>query len=327
MQPPEPLTEHRIARRERHHILDLDDFSQTEIEEVLSTAESMKEILAREIKQVPTLRGKTVVTLFGEESTLTRISFELAAHALSATCINYTLNSTTANDGVSLQDTVRTLQALGADILVMRHSCAGAPYLAAQHFSGAVINAGDGSHAHPTQALRNLLTIREHLDQIEQRKVVLVGDVLHSHVTRSNLWALTKMGAEVTLCAPPTLLGPPRFWQATWPDVRVSYNLDESLEGAEVVMLLRLQPERQRAGLLPSLREYSRFFALTSERMERLGPNVLVIHSDAAREGIEIAADVIAAGQPIREAQVTNGVAIRMALLYQLAHTRAEDSA
>jgi aspartate carbamoyltransferase catalytic subunit len=326
MQPPAPLTEHKPARRHRRHVLDLDDFSQTEIEEVLSTAEGMKEILAREIKQVPTLRGKTVVTLFDEESTLTRISFELAAHALSATSINYPLSSS-SDTGVSLQDIARTLQALGADILVMRHREAGAPYLVAQHFGGAVINAGDGSHAHPTQALRNLLTIREHFDQIERRKVVLVGDVLHSHVARSNLWALTKMGAEVTLCAPPTLLGPPRFWQATWPDVRVSYNLDESLEGAEVVMLLRLQPERQRAGLLPSLREYSRFFALTSERMEQLGPDALIIHSDAAREGIEIAADGIAAGQPIREAQITNGVAIRMALLYQLAHNRAEDSA
>jgi aspartate carbamoyltransferase catalytic subunit len=326
MQLPEPLTRHKPARRERRHVLDLDDFSQTEIEEVLSTAESMKEILAREIKQVPTLRGKTVVTLFGEENTLTRISFELAAHALSATCINYTLSSS-ADEGVPLHDTARTLQALGADILVMRHSQAGAPYLVAQHFGGAVINAGDGSHAHPTQALRNLLTIRERFDQIEQRKVVLVGDVLHSHMTRSNLWALTKMGAEVTLCAPPTLLGPPRFWQATWPDVRVSYNLDESLEGAEVVMLLRLHPERQRAGLLPSLREYSRFFGLTRERMERLGPDALIIHSDAAREGVEIAADVIAAVQPIREAQVTNGVAIRMALLYQLAHNQAEESA
>jgi aspartate carbamoyltransferase catalytic subunit len=324
MQPPVPLTEFLPARRARRHVLDLDDFSQTEIEDVLSTAERMKEILTREIKQVPTLRGKTVVTLFAEDSTLTRISFELAARALSATCINYPLSSTEAD--VSLRDTAQTLQALGADILVMQHNAAGAPYLAAQHFGGAVINAGDGSHAHPTQALRNLLTIRERLDQIEQRRVVIVGDILHSHVARSNLWALTKMGAEVTLCAPPTLLGPPRFWQATWPDVRVSYNLDESLEGAEVVMLLRLHPERQRAGLLPSLREYSRFFALTRERMERLGPEALVMHSSAVREGVEIAPDVIAAAQSIREAQVTNGVAIRMALLYQLAHHRAEDA-
>jgi aspartate carbamoyltransferase catalytic subunit len=325
MQLPAPLAAQKPVRRERRHVLDLDDFSQTEIEEVLSTAEGMKEILSREIKQVPTLRGKTVVTLFDEANTLTRISFEMAAHALSATCINYTASP--PDDDVALHDTVRTLQALGADILVMRHRYAGAPYLAAQHFGGAVINAGDGCHAHPTQALRNLLTIREQLDQIEQRKVVMVGDILHSHAARSNLWALTKMGAEVTLCAPPTLLGPPRFWQATWPDVRVSYNLDESLEGAEVVMLLPLQTERQRAGLLPSLREYSRFFALTRERMERLGPDALVIHSETAREGVEVAPEVIAAGQSIHQAQVTNGVAIHMALLYQLAHNHADASA
>jgi aspartate carbamoyltransferase catalytic subunit len=284
----------------------------------------MKEILSREIKQVPTLRGKTVVNMFFEDSTRTRISFELAARALSATIVNFSARGSSVEKGETLQDTVRTLQALGADILVIRHGYSGAPYLAAQHFNGSVINAGDGSHAHPTQALLDLLTIRERIDQIEQRKVVIVGDILHSRVARSNLWALTRMGAEVTLCAPPTLLGPPRFWQATWPDVRVSYNLDEALDGADVVMLLRLQKERQQAGLLPSLREYSRFFALTRERLDRLGPDVLVMHPGPVNEGIEIAPDVVTSEHSVIEAQVTNGVAIRMALLYQLAHNRAE---
>ncbi len=307
----------RPARR--RHVLDLDDFSRNEIEEVLETADSMKEILSREIKQVPALRGRTVVNMFFEESTRTRISFELAARALSANIVNFTARGSSVEKGESLIDTVRTLQALGADMVVLRHSQSGAPYLVAQHFRGSVINAGDGRHAHPTQALLDLFTIREKLGRIARLKVVIVGDILHSRVARSNIWGLTRMGAQVTLCAPPTLIGPAQFWKATWPELTISHNLDDAMEGADVLMALRLQKERQQTGLLPSLREYSRFFALTAERLERIGGNVLVMHPGPMNEGVEIMPEVATSTQSVIEEQVTNGVAIRMALLYRLA--------
>ncbi len=319
-----------LANREsrllnRRHILDLDDFSRDEIEEILTTAESMKEILSREIKQVPALRSKTIINMFFEESTRTRISFELAARALSANLVNFSARGSSVEKGESLLDTVRTLRALGADILVVRHGQAGVPYLIAQHFEGSIINAGDGQHAHPTQALLDLFTIREKLDRVEKVKVVIVGDVLHSRVVRSNLWGLTRMGADVTLCAPPTLLGPAHFWQATWPEVRISHNLDEVLESADVVMALRLQKERQQAGLLPSLREYSRFFALTTERINRTGRALVVMHPGPVNEGVELTPEVVTSAQSVIDEQVTNGVAIRMALLYHLAHSSGEE--
>jgi len=240
-------------------VLDLDDFSPQEIEEILETAVSMKEVLGRAIKQVPTLRGKTIVNMFFEESTRTRISFELAGKALSANVVNFTARGSSVEKGESLIDTVRTLQALGTDVLVMRHSESGAPYLAAQYFHGSVINAGDGRHAHPTQALLDLFTVWQRLGRIEGLKVVIVGDILHSRVARSNLWGFTRMGASVTLCAPQTLIGPESFWKATWPDLTITSNLDECVKDADVIMTLRLQKERMEAGLLPSLREYSRF--------------------------------------------------------------------
>jgi aspartate carbamoyltransferase catalytic subunit len=303
----------------RRHLLDLDDVSRTEIDTVLETAESMKEVLSREIKQVPALRGKTVVNMFYEESTRTRISFELAARSLSANIINFAARSSSVEKGESLIDTVRTLQSLGADMLVIRHSQAGAPHLVARHFHGSVINAGDGWHAHPTQALLDLFTIREKLGYLDNLKVTIIGDILHSRVARSNLWGFTKMDAQVTLCAPPTLLGPARFWQATWPRVRITYSLEEALDGADVVMALRLQKERQQAGLLPSLREYSRFFALTEERLAQLSDDVLIMHPGPINEGVEIAPEVVTSSRAVIGEQVTNGVAVRMALLYQLA--------
>jgi aspartate carbamoyltransferase catalytic subunit len=303
----------------RRHVLDLDDFTRAEITEILETAASMKEVLSRSIKQVPTLRGKTVVNMFFEESTRTRISFELAARALSANVVSMTARGSSVEKGESLIDTVRTLQALGADILVMRHREAGAPYLITQHFKGSVINAGDGCHAHPTQALLDLFTIQEKLGRIEDLKVVIVGDILHSRVARSNIWGLSTMGARVTLCAPYTLLGPATFWQATWPQLTISADLDESIVGADVVMALRLQKERQEAGLLPSLREYSRFFGITAERVRRAAPHCLVMHPGPMNEGIEIMPEVATSAQSVIEEQVTNGVAVRMALLYRLA--------
>src|SRR5262245_16441863 len=199
------------ARQTGRHVLDLDDFTQDVIAEILETTASMKEVLGRSIKQVPALRGRTVFNMCFEESTRTRISFELAARALSANVVSMTAKGSSVEKGESLLDTVRTLQALGADILVMRHSEAGAPYFVAQHFRGSVINGGDGRHAHPTQALLDLFTIQERLGRIAGLKVVIVGDILHSRVARSNIWALSTMGAEITLCAPYTLMGPPAF--------------------------------------------------------------------------------------------------------------------
>lgn len=310
--------EARRTNVNRRHVFDLDDFSRNEIEEILETAESMKEILSREIKQVPTLRGVTVLNMFFEESTRTRISFEQAARSLSANVINFSARTSSVEKGESLIDTVRTIQALGANIVVLRHRQAGTPYLVARHFKGSVINGGDGCHAHPTQALLDLFTINQKLGCVENQRVVIVGDILHSRVARSNLWGMTTMGAHVTLCAPPTLIGPLHFWQAYWPQVRICYDLDEALEGADVVMALRLQKERQQAGLLPSLREYSRFFALTFERLERANNDVLIMHPGPMNEGVEIAPDVATSPNSVIEEQVTNGVAVRMALLYRL---------
>lgn len=306
-------------RSRRRHVIDLDDFSATEIEEILTTTESMKEVLSREIKQVPALRGRTIVNMFYEDSTRTRISFELAARALSANIVNFSARGSSVEKGESLVDTVRTLQALGADVVVIRHSQSGAPYLVAQHFRGSVINAGDGRHAHPTQALLDLYTMRERLGQIRGVHVLILGDVVHSRVARSNLWGLTRMGARVTLCGPATLLGPPAYWTATWPEVTVSYQLDEVLSSADVVMVLRLQKERQQAGLLPSLREYTRLYGLTPERLARLGKTVLIMHPGPMNEGVEISPEAATAPNAVIEEQVTNGVAVRMALLYRLA--------
>ena len=308
------------ATGRRQHVLDLDDFSRDEIIEVLETTASMKEVLGRSIKQVPALRGKTVVNMFFEDSTRTRISFELAAKALSANVVAMTSKGSSVEKGESLLDTMRTLQALGADVIVMRHQESGAPYLVAQHFRGSVLNAGDGRHAHPTQALLDLFTINEKLGRIEGLKVVIVGDILHSRVARSNLWGLTTMGANITLCAPHTLLGPHAFWKATWPNLTISTDLDECVTGADVIMTLRLQKERQESGLLPSLREYSRFFGITAERVQLAAPHCLVMHPGPMNEGVEIMPDVAVSAQSVIAAQVTNGVAVRMALLYRLAN-------
>ena len=303
----------------RRHVLDLDDFTPGEIEEVLETAESMKEVLSREIKQVPALRGRNVVNMFYEESTRTRISFELAARALSANIVNFTARGSSVEKGESRANPVRTLRPRGADGVGSGRGEGGAPVRVPRHFSGSVINAGDGRHAHPTQALLDLFTISERLGQIRGLRVVIVGDILHSRVARSNLWGLTLMGAHVTLCAPPTLLGPAGYWTATWPGVTISHSFDEALAGADVVMALRLQKERMQAGLLPSLREYSRAFALTPERLARLGEQTLIMHPGPMNEGVEIWPEAAVAPNAVIEQQVTNGVAVRMALLYRLA--------
>ncbi len=309
----------------RKHVLDLDDFTRDEIELVLETADAMKEVLSRPIKRVPALRGKTVVNLFYEASTRTRVSFELAAKNLSADVVNVAAAGSSVAKGESLVDTVRTLQALGGDMVVMRHAQSGAPYLVAQHIDGSVLNAGDGWHAHPTQALLDLYTVRERLGRIEGLLVVIVGDILHSRVARSNIWGFTTMGAHVTLCGPPTLL--PVLGQDSpyLPNLRVETDFDRAIDGADVVMALRLQKERQQGGLLPSIREYVELYQLNAGRLAKAKPGALVMHPGPMNEGVEISPEVAYGAQSVIEGQVTNGVAIRMALLYLLAGGRPSE--
>lgn len=304
----------------RRHVLDLDDFTPGEIVQVLDTATAMKEILSRPIKKVPTLRGKTVVTLFYEASTRTRVSFEVAAKILGADAVNVTASASSVTKGESLVDTVRTLEAIGADIVVMRHPTSGAPWVIAPRVGASVVNGGDGWHAHPTQGLLDLFTIRERLGRVAGVRVAIVGDVLHSRVARSALWGLTKLGARVTLCGPPTLL--PTDWlldptDLPWP-VRVAERIEEGLAGADVVMALRLQHERQHGGLIPSVREYARLYGLTTERLTLANPDALVMHPGPMNEGVEISSEVAHGARSLIELQVTNGVAVRMALLYLL---------
>jgi aspartate carbamoyltransferase catalytic subunit len=279
------------------------------------------------------LRGKTIITLFYEASTRTRASFELAGKALGADVINIAAGGSSVDKGESLVDTVHTLQAVGADALVIRHPASGAPYLVAREVQASVINAGDGWHAHPTQALLDLYTIRAHLGDVRGKRIVIVGDIAHSRVARSNIWTLSTMGAEVVVCAPPTLLpwdmrvaqGPgPEVGRETlaMPPVQVETDLDRAVEGAEVVMALRLQKERMQGGLLPSLREYATLYQLNEQRLARARTGALVMHPGPVNEGIEIAPSLAGSLQSVIEEQVTNGVAVRMAVLYLLARGR-----
>jgi len=303
----------------RRHVLDLDDFTLDEIELVLDTADAMKEVLARDVPRAPALRGTTIVTLFYEASTRTRASFELAGKVLGADVINLTASGSSIEKGESLIDTARTLRAIGAQVLVMRHPLSGAPYLAAAHCDARVINAGDGWHAHPTQGLLDLYTLRRRLGGLAGKRVVIVGDIAHSRVARSGIWGLTKMGAEVVVCGPPTLLpaglGAPHAADAL-PPVTVETDLDKAVCGADAVMALRLQQERMAGGLLPSLREYSRLYQVNEDRMRRAKPGAPVLHPGPMNEGIEISAAVAHGSRSLVEEQVQNGVAVRMALLY-----------
>jgi aspartate carbamoyltransferase catalytic subunit len=298
-----------------HHVLDLEDFSREEIEAILETASAMKEVLTRPVPKVPTLRGKRVFSLFFEPSTRTRASFELAAKTLSAEAVGITAQASSVVKGESLLDTMKTLEALGADAVVLRHPEAGAPYLAARYCHASIVNAGDGAHAHPTQALLDLFTLRQRLGDLEGLKVVIVGDILHSRVARSNIWGLKVLGARVVLCGPPTLL-PPQFGDA-YPEVEVEGDLGRALEGAGAVIALRLQRERQQ-DLIPSLEEYVAFYQLNASRLSRALPGALVLHPGPVNEGVEIDPEVARGPQSLIDEQVTNGVAVRMALLYLL---------
>jgi aspartate carbamoyltransferase catalytic subunit len=305
----------------RHkHILDLDDFTREEIDLVFEIADAMSEILTREVKKVPTLRGKTIVTLFYEPSTRTRSSFELAAKNLSADTLSLDASKSSIVKGESLIDSLHTIQSLGADVIVIRHSYSGAPYLAVQHTHNvSIINAGDGWHAHPSQALLDLYTIRRRLRKLSGLKIVIIGDIKHSRVARSNIWGMSTMGAKITLCAPSTLL-PQEFAgflkHYDLSDVSIEPNIESALNEADVIMMLRLQLERQQSGLLPTLREYIKFYQLNKDRLSLAKPNALVMHPGPINEGIEISQEVAHGTQSVIDEQVTNGLAIRMALFY-----------
>jgi aspartate carbamoyltransferase catalytic subunit len=315
-----------IAWRHRH-LLDVDRLSTAELDLIMRTTDAMREVLARPIAKVPALRGRQVTILFYEASTRTRVSFEVAAKNLSADVVNIAAASSSVAKGESLIDTVRTVEALGAQMLVMRHSSSGAPYLAAQVFSGSVLNGGDGWHAHPTQALLDLYTMRERLPggSLAGRKVVILGDLLHSRVARSNIWTLTAAGADLWLCGPATLVRGFEAWAnrgAAGRRFHLTTSVDEALRDADVVMALRIQRERMAGGLLPSLREYAARYGLTRARLALARPEALVMHPGPMNEGVEIAPDVAAGSQSVITDQVTNGVAVRMAVLYLLAGTK-----
>lgn len=304
------------------NLLDTKDLDRATAIQILDVAEDMADTQQREIKKLPTLRGKTVVNLFFEDSTRTRISFEAAAKRLSADVINFSAKGSSVSKGESLQDTAQTLQAMGADAVVIRHAASGAPSTLAHSgwISAAVVNAGDGTHAHPTQALLDAFTIRKRTFGADSRgrgldglRVVIVGDILHSRVARSNVWLLTLLGAEVTLVAPPTLL-PQDVSQ--WP-VRVSFDLDEALaEHPDAVMMLRIQLERMNASFFPSEREYARNWGLTSTRFAALDPSTLVLHPGPMNRGLEICSAAADSAQSTVLEQVANGVSVRMAVLY-----------
>ncbi|MCC6386528.1 MAG: aspartate carbamoyltransferase catalytic subunit [Dehalococcoidia bacterium] len=309
----------------RKDLLDTDVLSRAEVELVMETADAMLEVRSRPVGKVATLRGATVVTLFYEQSTRTRASFEVAAKAMGADVVNLTASGSSVEKGESLIDTVRTLEAIGADLLVMRHGKSGAPYLAARHTKAGVINGGDGTHAHPTQALLDLYTMRRHLGGLEGKRVVIVGDVLHSRVARSNIWTLLTAGADVTLCGPATLL--PRTLASAGGEhgrVTLTANLDEAMADADVVMALRIQKERQATGLIPSLREYINVYQVNAARAAKAKPGALIMHPGPMNEGIEIAPDIAHGVDSVIEEQVANGVAVRMAVLYLMATARTK---
>jgi aspartate carbamoyltransferase catalytic subunit len=303
----------------RKDLLSMRDIEATEIAHVLDTAESMKEIASREIKKVPTLRGKTVVNLFYEASTRTRTSFEIAGKWLSADVVNFSASGSSTEKGESLLDTALNIEAMSPDVVVVRHRASGAPALLARHLKCGVVNAGDGAHEHPTQALLDLLTIREKKGHLEGLNATIVGDVTHSRVARSNIHGMRKMGITVTVAGPPTLI-PPACQEL---GVKVSHRLEEAIAHADVIMMLRLQHERMAGGLIPSLREYSRVWGLSLDKLRHCRPDVLIMHPGPVNRGVELAPEVADSPYSVILDQVANGVAVRMAVLYLLAGSKA----
>jgi len=297
----------------RHkHLLGLRELSAEEINYILDTAKGFEQLSTRSVKKAPPLRGKVVVNLFFEDSTRTRNSFALAASRLSADIIEFTKKDSSVSKGESLLDTARNLEALGVDIVVIRHSAAGAPKLLARSIKACVVNAGDGACEHPTQGLLDVYTIRQIKGTLEGLKIAIVGDIAHSRVARSDMWAMTKLGAEVIFVAPPTLLPP----QVDKLPVKVSYNLDQVIEQVDVVNMLRIQFERMGSNPFPSVREYSRYFGLTMQRLKRAKPDILVMHPGPINRGVEMESEVADGSNSVILRQVTNGLAVRMAVLF-----------
>jgi aspartate carbamoyltransferase catalytic subunit len=306
----------------RQHLLDLQSLTAQDITNILDAAKSFKAINERAIKRVPPLRGKTVVNLFVEPSTRTRISFELAAMRLSADVINFTAESSSLKKGETLSDTLRNLESLNADFIILRHSASGAPHFLARFAKAHVINAGDGAHEHPTQGLLDVFTIRERKGRIAGLKVTILGDILYSRVARSNIWALQKLGAHVTLAGPPTLV--PKVFEK-W-GCRVTWDLEEALRDADVVNLLRIQHERQEVTMFPSLGEYTNLFGLNVARSELLRPDALIMHPGPINRGVEIESEVADGPRSVVLEQVNNGLAVRMAVLFLLNGGRLGDA-
>jgi aspartate carbamoyltransferase catalytic subunit len=297
----------------RHkHIFGIEHLSVPDIHHIIATARSFKEISSRPIKKVPTLRGKTIVNLFFEPSTRTRLSFEIAAKRMSADTFNITASSSSATKGETLIDTARNIEAMNPDILVVRHSCSGAPQLLSRHIGAAIINAGDGSHEHPSQGLLDIMTILDHKQDLAGLKIAIVGDIAHSRVAVSDILGFTKLGATVCVAGPATFI--PAAIEKI--GARVCATVEDAIEGADVVMALRIQQERQNDPLIPSLREYSLFYGINRKRLERARPDVLVMHPGPINRGVELNPDVADGPASVILEQVTNGVAVRMALLY-----------
>ncbi|MCD6246457.1 aspartate carbamoyltransferase catalytic subunit [candidate division WOR-3 bacterium] len=298
----------------RKDLITIEELTPNEINLILDTAEPFKEILRRNIKKVPPLRGRTVLNLFFEPSTRTSASFSIAAKRLSAETMSISTSTSSVKKGETLLDTARNLEAMRVDMVVMRHSCEGAPKFLAERIEASVINAGDGNHEHPTQCLLDLSTLRENIKSFKDLKVLIVGDIAHSRVARSNIWGLTKLGAEVSVCAPPTLL-PQNIDQLP---VNVYYDMDKAIVDQDVIYLLRIQRERQKAGLFPSTREYMNLFSMDRDRLKKTKDDVIIMHPGPINRGVELDGDVADGKHSVILNQVTNGVAVRMAVLYLL---------
>ena len=296
----------------KKHLLDIESLTAEEILTVLDTARGFKAVGERAIKKVPALRGKTVVNLFVEPSTRTRISFELAAQRLSADVVNFSAEASSFKKGETLKDTALNLQALNADFIIIRHSASGAPHFLSRVLDAHVINAGDGAHAHPTQALLDCFTIREKKGRIAGLNVTILGDILYSRVARSDIWALTKLGANVTLCGPSTLV--PKTFEKM--GCRVTHDVDEAIRDADIINLLRIQHERQRATMFPSIGEYTQLFGLNQARLAKTRPDALIMHPGPINRGVEIDSEIADSGRSVILEQVTNGLAVRMAVLF-----------
>ena len=313
----------------RKDILDIESLSPEEISLILETAESFKEVLNRDIKKVPTLRGKTVINLFFEASTRTRTSFEIAAKRLSADTINISASASSVQKGETLSDTVRNIEAMNSDVIIIRHPASGAPHFIAKRLKTSVINAGDGSHEHPSQALLDLMTIKEKKGKIEGLKVAIIGDIAHSRVARSNIHGLTKMGAKVVLYGPKTLI--PKSIEdivgayCNTP-LQVAGSMEDALRDADVIMMLRIQLERQGQSLFPSVREYSRFFGLNGRNISLAKENAIIMHPGPMNRGVEISSEIADGPRSVILDQVNNGIAVRMAMLYLLAGGHKDSS-